>query len=146
MSFLRHFYTALDYEHNTIAMGLNGRALDKHISMSHDPRGKLKGPLPDDDSHPLVTLSVLGLFGIFTWLYLLGVQQRRAHEPGYVPKVFKARFMQRFEFVKKLRQIQQEDEPNQVSAVMEEDSDAAASPADVEQEDVPVEVAEVVEQ
>ena len=124
-------------------MGLNGRALDKHISMSHDPRGKLKGPLPDDDYHPLVTLCVLVLFAIFCWLYLLGVQQRRTHEPGYVPKVFKARFMQRFEFVKKLRQIQQEDE-SQSPAVMEED--AAASSADVEQEDVPVEVAEVMEQ
>lgn len=97
VSFLKHFYTSLDYENNLVAMALNSVAMEKEITIVKDPAGKLKPqPIPDDDYHALVTILQLGLMCIFFWLQILGVQYKRRSEPGYVPKVLRAGFMQRF--------------------------------------------------
>lgn len=44
MTFLKHFYTALDYEENLIIMGLNGIGDNKQIQIVKDPAGKIRPP------------------------------------------------------------------------------------------------------
>ena len=75
--------------------------------------------MPDDDYHTLVTLLVIVLIAVFIWLYILTIKNKRRQEPGYVPKVLRAGFMQRFQFVKKLRDVEAEN-----AKIMEEDSKA----------------------
>ena len=79
---------------------------------------QIKEPVPDDDYHTLVTLLVILLIAVFVWLYMLTIKNKRKEEPGYVPKVLQADFMQRFKFVKNLRNVEQEGEK---AAIMDED-------------------------
>ena len=95
--FLKHFYTALDYENNLVAMGLNSAAMEKEITIIRDPEGKLQNYVgPQDDYHTLVTLLVFLLFGLFCWFYVISIQYERKKKPGYVPLVLRNGFMQRF--------------------------------------------------
>ena len=85
-------------------MGLNKKAqVEEVIEIVKDPEAKVIPRLPDDDYHTLVTLCVLVLMAVFFWLYVLSVKYKRRQEPGYVPKLLRAGFMQRFQFVQRLR-------------------------------------------
>ena len=93
MTFLKHFYTALDYENNLIILGLNGVGGERKIQIYKDAAAKIREPLPDDDYHALVSICVVVLIAVFIWLYVLSVKHRRRKEPGYVPKILRAGIM-----------------------------------------------------
>ena len=89
-TFLKHFYTALDYERNLIVMGLNGHGHANNMTIMHDPEGK-KGNKPKKDNYQtLVTLLVFTMIVAFVAMCCYSIAKRRETEPGYLPPLLKS--------------------------------------------------------
>ena len=90
ISFLKHFYTALDYERNLIVIGLNKLGQSKNIVIKHDPKGKMNYPKEDPESAASIIWTIILLLLLAGCaVYCLHVARKREQEPGYVPALLK---------------------------------------------------------
>jgi len=98
-TFIKNFYTALDYERNLVIVGLNELGKNHTTKIIVDPEGK-KGPPPKDNYQALVTFFMLILAFLFACLYRAHVLEQRRKNAKFVPKWMTIGPLKNLEWVK----------------------------------------------
>ena len=98
VSFLQHFYTALDYERNLIVVGLSQSGHSNGTRIIVDPEGKKENPTvpPRDNYGGLVTIFVFMIIILFTGMCCYSIAKKREEDPSYLPPILRTEAAQKF--------------------------------------------------